>query len=67
MSEPTIQTVPMSSDIKSSSPEQHSTASLVQELQAWVRRHEEPWDEWEIEMAHDVPQEAIAYMAGEPR
>lgn len=41
--------------------------SLVQELQEMVRQATEPWDEWEIEMAHDIPQDAIAYMKGEPR
>jgi hypothetical protein len=40
--------------------------SLVERLQEIVRQHAEPWAEWEIEMTHDVPQDAITYMQGEP-
>ena len=40
--------------------------SLVEFLQEIVRQHTGPWVEWEIEMTHDVPQDAITYMQGEP-
>ena len=52
------ETSTMSSDVKG--------PSLVESLQEIVRQATEPWAEWEIEMIHDVPQDAIDYMSGEP-
>jgi hypothetical protein len=40
--------------------------SLVERLQAIVRQHTEPWVEWVIELTHDVSQDAITFLRGEP-